>query len=1496
MQAKTPNIMKNLIMKFILTTIFTFLSLSYYGQNCSFDIDISKTDNSFCGSDSCSYVGPSILINEIMMTPSSPYDGSVWGPGPEEGYGEWIELYNPDLCDSVDVSCYMFGNTAFDSDGSSGSISQVYPGGYTIPQGTVVPPGGFVVIRGMSAFEVPEEELLENGGSTIELVVDNEDYFCFGDGFRLWFPNLGGWFAFYDNNGVPQDVVYWGEEQAFPDDVANAYPCVSNVEGCFQGTLPSFNDIPDYLKTKITEFENESSPFNSPPGYPIEHPEQGVNQGKTLRRVPDGGDWQIAEFAMRTIGECNGVCNPPFVSECDGTAFAQASGGTGNFQYEWSTGDMGQEITNLCAGTYYITVTDNSSGDICVDSVIIEQPYPLDSDFSLDTLLCLGETSYVNANNSYPQGVYHWDFATGNFTIDNEGTHEITPTTIGEHTVSLFISENNGCPPDTVEKNIIVIDIDEPVIVLDSAECEGDTIAIYCTTEAESYYWEGPHNFVSDSQNIIIPESEFIHTGTYYLTVTNNFGCSDSSSVDVFFTAGPVVEVSKTDLNCYNDTSGSISATVTDGTAPFEYQWSSHADSATTSDVDSLNAGTYVITITDGQGCRTVRHITVEQPDEINIQFTDISNAICHNTCTGEARANAYGGTPAFSYFWDNGDSTDFSNNLCEGDNYVTVTDINGCVKSKRVFIAAPPPIEATLETINPLCFGDNSGVIDISATGGTPPLNYSIGSGWHSNSTFHYLEADTFSISIKDANDCILDSIEAIITQPPGIIVDTIIKSDILCFGDNDGTVNIIANGGTGALSYSIDNTNFQDTGYFDNLHNGVFSVAIKDSNQCTINRNFFIYSPPPISFVEYHIDSILCHGDLANLSITAQGGAGGITYSLNEEAYQPTGDFNNLIPGNHNIRVKDNNNCLADTNINIIEPDPVVITNESTEDVKCYNESNGSLIVEATGGTGQLTYSLSGTLQNTGYFDELMAGNYIIRVYDENNCTVYSNPLIINHPPPVVTSMTKTDVICHDDCNGNAIVYTEGGNDTIYNYLWSTNDTTPLVNDLCPGTYSVTVSDVKNCTSVNNITINNQPEIELSIPEKYKLCIHDEVIMTPEITNGIAPFSFKLNGEFENPPFVISHNQDGFYNYTVQVIDANGCMSAIEECNINVFPEAGANLIISNDSICPGEPVIIYPEAWGGEPPYWFYDADGNNISMPATVYPQNSQTITYTVKNNVCPPVTANTEVFVYEFPPIVIQSDVTNGCEPLTVSFIEASSNIGFTYEWDFGDNSGMTSALRNPVHTFEESGMYSVGVYVTSPEKCTQFESIDNMITVYPTPQARFNYTPNSGKLVESPKIYFTNTSTGSYLDIWAFGDGDSSSVEHPTHLYREAGKYTVTLITESEYGCLDTTQQDVLIENQFSFYTPDAINPYIGNINSVFRPFGHGIDKENGYSMAIYDRWGELIFYTTDWETGWDARVKDKTIAEVGTYTWIITFMDITGNKYQKTGDVTVIR
>jgi gliding motility-associated-like protein len=315
---------------------------------CIDSVKTTITENDQCNDDLCNYTGPSILINEVMVTPTVN-DGAIYGTmcgsSTNDVGGEWVELYNPDKCNPVDISGYFFANATADKIGNPCTLTGNLGAAFVIPPGTIVPPMGFCVLRGEHAGEVDSARLVKNGGNTVVInLVDHFDRFCMNNnGVRFWLPNAGAWFGFYNKAGEPQDAIYWGADTTAicPD----CLPCNPQVAGSYTGQLASLSNFPTGRKTRISNLSLDNYAGLSP------------------KRQPDGGAWHYNRPTAPTIGYCNGQCNVRVNTNCNGTATVIPSGGTGNFAYAWN--DPAAQTTptaiGLCEGTYCCTITDNDT-------------------------------------------------------------------------------------------------------------------------------------------------------------------------------------------------------------------------------------------------------------------------------------------------------------------------------------------------------------------------------------------------------------------------------------------------------------------------------------------------------------------------------------------------------------------------------------------------------------------------------------------------------------------------------------------------------------------------------------------------------------------------------------------------------------------------------------------------------------------------------------------------------------------------------------------------------------------------------------------------------------------------------------------------------------------------------------------------------------------------------------------------------------------------------
>ena len=346
------------------------------------------TSNDYCNDD-CQYSGPSILINEVMTTPLY-YNGAIFGTqcGTSEKIGgEWVELYNPDTCNSVDISGYFFANSTQDalSNGRGGCTETSNLGSaFVLPEGTIVPPNGFAVLRGERAVLVDAARLVENGGNTVVVnLVDYFDRFC-KEGDRFWLPDRGGWFGFYNKEGLPQDAIYWGDPAYL---CADCTPCNPQVAGSFAGTLGSLNAFPNDRKTRVSDFDVQQ------------------HFGQSPKRIPDGAAWTFNDYTEASTGYCNAGCNRYVSADCNGTATVTPIG-TGNYSFQWNDAQAQttSTATGLCEGTYCCTVTDNVTRLSQLFCVTVSGN--VDESSTIEKSICEDETYLFDGKQLTESGTY----------------------------------------------------------------------------------------------------------------------------------------------------------------------------------------------------------------------------------------------------------------------------------------------------------------------------------------------------------------------------------------------------------------------------------------------------------------------------------------------------------------------------------------------------------------------------------------------------------------------------------------------------------------------------------------------------------------------------------------------------------------------------------------------------------------------------------------------------------------------------------------------------------------------------------------------------------------------------------------------------------------------------------------------------------------------------------------------------------------------------------
>ncbi|MCB0431165.1 MAG: PKD domain-containing protein [Flavobacteriales bacterium] len=421
-------------------------------------------------------------------------------------------------------------------------------------------------------------------------------------------------------------------------------------------------------------------------------------------------------------------------------------------------------------------------------------------------------------------------------------------------------------------------------------------------------------------------------------------------------------------------------------------------------------------------------------------------------------------------------------------------------------------------------------------------------------------------------------------------------------------------------------------------------------------------------------------------------------------------------------------------------------------------------------------------------------------------------------------------------------------------------------------------------------------EPNVSVSIPENVTQC-GDQRVYFNNTSKGAFSYFWDfgdLTSDSDTSEDVSPHyDYPGPGDYQVQLIVNKGeTCSDTATATISIFPAVHANFGFNLP--CLSYASVFSDSSWifGNEPiQTWSWTfGDGTTSDQPDPVHTYENDgvypVLLEVVSKDGCRSLVRKT-MYVYPDPDPEFMPSVATGCIPLSVGFLPTDSLDPLaSYYWDFGD--GEQSTDRFPSHVYTDPGSYDISLKMVTRQGCTDSLKKKALLKIYPVPEAKYTVDTYEQDIMH-PEFSFTDQSFNAIEWYWAFGDGDSSEVTNPIHVYNDTGWFDVSLMVEDARGCRDTTWDKVYIEPVVSFYVPNVFTPNDDGKNDVFHVYGEYIKE---FHMLIFDRWGNVIFETNNMNQGWEA---GEGVPE-DVYVYKIDYVDALGVQKYRVGSVTLVR
>lgn len=938
--------------------------------------------------------------------------------------------------------------------------------------------------------------------------------------------------------------------------------------------------------------------------------------------------------------------------------------------------------------------------------------------------------------------------------------------------------------------------------------------------------------------------------------------------------------------SCFNTNDGSLRVQSKGGVFPMSFRITGQS-LGRDSIFSGLGSGLYWVEAIDNLGCIDSIEIELAKPYPIEAEIKILNEISCHDGNDGVIVAEGKGGTGNLSSFWNNQSiKNDTLKGIGSGNYALKIEDSFKCVLDTFYIISGPSSIQINPSFELPSCFGSADGKISINAVGGSGSYEFHWDNG-QQKADLENLSSGTYCLTVTDANGCTKDTCFQLL-DPIKLRIDSIQITSPKCFGEESGSAEVFVSGGTGFNQFFWNDPFLQINSKATNLSSGEFEVVVTDENMCFDSATAILTDPEEI-MIDLTVKNVSCFG-LKDGEIETQVTGGSMPYSFSWSSGDIAESLDSLAQGAFIVTVTDSIGCKKQASTIVDSPNsPITATFIQTKE-GCYGESGNIAEVNASGGYGGYTFEWSNGKTGALQMD-LDTQEYKIIVKDSSGCQIE----VVGKPkdfPQLIPNLIVEPPSCLGLSDGKIGINfaSFGVKLEDLSFEWSNGKTGPVITNLSgDSTYSVTVTHNNGCEAVISRYLRLPTDILFELRSDPVTCFGGSdgkariVNLFSEDPNFTFSWDFASGNQTQQEAVGLKSG-----NYSVTITNGSGCKKSGQVIVGSPTAIRLESFIKNND--CHGDSIgKIELNISGGTGNYFYTWSNGftGRINEKLT---QGNYSVFVKDGNN-C----ELKDSFVITHPDLLDLDAVSEqvSCFGSRDGKVEAlpfggTPPYGYSIDGNSFSNSSVFGGLP--------SGAYQV--WVRDSKGCVS--KIESTISSPPKFLVDIGSTNYKIKLGDELELIVSNINGQTPFKFnWISSvEGALNCLDCPSVLVNTPKLTFIEVVVTDSKGCIASDKTTIVVDKNRVIEVPTGFSPNSDGLNDLL--LVHGTEGTQILTFKIFDRWGELIFETGDFEvndplSGWDGKFRNQDLGP-GTYLWQVEAQFIDGIIELYKGTTTLIR